>query len=258
MEKHTRCKDCYGRMRASMNTLCIATNIVLSCEDSKCGYMFHSEAPAVAGQGTESLDNRRRSNDFAINVLYVLGFLSCGDGGAEAARMLGLLGLPNDTAMETRSFQLIEERISSTIVQVSQEILLENLKEKVKATVDAVDYGLWEQLIKSDALFQLPKDKYPMINVSFDMGWQQQSSGNRYASPSGHVLLVGGLSRKPVALSIKSKICNYCKSWEKKPNPEGFPIPEHTCTKNHDGPSSSMEPSCWLTTLKRPIRVSLQ
>jgi hypothetical protein len=50
-------------------------------------------------------------SDYSLNVLYVLAFITCGDGGAEAAKLLGLLGLANDTTMETRSFQIIEERI---------------------------------------------------------------------------------------------------------------------------------------------------
>lgn len=246
IEKHGRCLDCEGPIEASMNTLCIATNLSFACMDSKCGYVYHSEAPAVAGQGHKALDNRRRSNDFAINVLFVLGFISCGDGGAEAARMLGLLGLPNDTTMETRSFQLIEGRISSTIWKLTEEILLENLTEEVKATVDPVDFVLWQQSLKEDATFDLPKDKYPKINVSFDMGWQQRSSGNRYASPSGHAILAGGSSRKPVAMCVKSKLCNCCSSWNKKPNIEGLPCPIHTCLRNHDGSSSSMEPAACL------------
>jgi hypothetical protein len=77
VEKHGRCKDCSGPITASMNTLCIATNLVLACKDSNCGYVFHSQPPAVACNGHDNLDNRRRSNDFAINVLYVLGFISC-------------------------------------------------------------------------------------------------------------------------------------------------------------------------------------
>jgi hypothetical protein len=182
-----------------MNTLCIATNLVFACGNKKCGYVFHSEAPAMAGQGHKKKDKRQRSNDCAINVLWVLGFISCGDGEAEAARMLGLLGLPNDTTMETRSFQLIEERISPNIWRLTEEILLENLTAEVKATIDPINFGLWEQSLKEDAAFVLPKDKYPKMDASFDMGWQQKSSGNWYASPSGHVFLAGGSTRKPIA-----------------------------------------------------------
>jgi hypothetical protein len=57
---------------------------------------------------------RERSTDYAVNVLYVLGFISSGDGGCEAAQVLGMHGLPNDTTMESRSFVTIEERISHT------------------------------------------------------------------------------------------------------------------------------------------------
>ena len=43
-----------------------------------------------------------------LNVLYVLGFMGCGDGGREAAHVLGFLGLPNSTTMETRTFQIVD------------------------------------------------------------------------------------------------------------------------------------------------------
>ena len=41
-----------------------------------------------------------RNADYAVNILFVLGFMSSGDGGKEAERILGLLGLPNYTTME--------------------------------------------------------------------------------------------------------------------------------------------------------------
>jgi hypothetical protein len=48
-------------------------------------------------------DNYERTTDYAVNVLYVLGFMSMGDAHTEAGRLLGLLGLPNDTTMERES-----------------------------------------------------------------------------------------------------------------------------------------------------------
>ena len=112
--------------------------------------------------------------------------------------------------------------------------------------LDANDFMLWQQSLKRDSAFNLSTTKYPKLSVSFDMGWQQRSSGNRYASPSGHVLFVGGRSRKPILLVIKSKMCNFCSSWKKKDNPLELPMPVHKCLKNHDGSSSSMEPSACL------------
>jgi hypothetical protein len=94
--------------------------------------------------------------------------------------------------------------------------------------------------------------KYPALSVSFNMGWQQSSSGRRYNSTSGHAFFVGGLYRKPIALQVKSRICNYCSSWKKKHPatddfPEGLPVRQHPCTLNHEnGSASSMEPKAGL------------
>jgi hypothetical protein len=113
----------------------------------------------------------------------------------------------------------------------------------------------------TDSTMELRKAKYPKLDVSYDMGWQQRSSGHRYASPSGDALLVGCRTRKPIALTVRSKLCNLCKAWEKKKkkkkkkkkilladnNNNGediglLEVPPHNCTKNHVGSSSSMEP----------------
>jgi hypothetical protein len=243
---HSRCKECGGPIDVSMKTVCLATKLIITCKDQKCGYIHHSESPAEADLG-EKIDNRERTTDYAVNVLYVLGFITCGDGGAEAARMLGLIGLPNETTMETRSFQIVEERISPMILKLHQEILLENLIEEVKETdMDPNDFMLWEQSLQANATFELSKSKYPQLQVSFDMGWQQRSSGHRYNSRSGHAMLVGSLTCKPLSLVIKSKICNFCKAWKKRDNPYELEVPKHTCLRNHEGLSGAMEPASCL------------
>jgi hypothetical protein len=48
----------------------------------------------------ECKTEHKRLFDYAVNVLYVLGFLSVGDGASEAQRLLGLLDLPNLASME--------------------------------------------------------------------------------------------------------------------------------------------------------------
>jgi hypothetical protein len=188
-----------------------------------------------------------------------VGFVSSGDGGTEAARLLGLLGLPNDTTMQSRSFGLIEDRISPFIQSVTDEILLENLTEEVRLTFanvpdkDESDLVQWKNSLTSDNVVYSTA-KYPRISVSsFDMGWQQRSSGVKYNSPSGHSFFVGGLSRKPISLQVKSKVCNVCASWKKmhppsEDFPDGLPVGQHSCTINHKGSSSSMEPKAqrWI------------
>jgi hypothetical protein len=79
------------------------------------------------------------------------------------------------------------------------------------------------------------------------MTWQQRNSGHRYNSASGHALLVGGLTRKPLCMNVKSKLCSYCFAWTKKHEDlEEDPIPIHYCPKIHEGTSSSMEPQACL------------
>jgi hypothetical protein len=190
--------------------------------------------------GNQEAVHRERNTDAAINILYVLGFMSVGDGCTEAGRMLGLLGLPNQTTMESRSFTAIEERISPYIQQLTNDILHENLVEEVKASVtDPNFFNLWVQAQQGTLV--LSKANYPQVKASYDMAWQQRNSGNRYNSPSGHALLVGGVCRKPLALVVKSKICNLCKTWTAKNDINVKPVPLHACTKNHEGTSGSME-----------------
>lgn len=123
VKEHCHCLHCHGPVELSIDTVCLASSLRLTCSD--CELDFESKSPSKRDHGRP--DNRVKSDDFAVNVLFVVGFLSCGDGGAEAARMLGLLGLPNDTTMETRSFPLIEERIGPAIRVLGEEIIHENL-----------------------------------------------------------------------------------------------------------------------------------
>jgi hypothetical protein len=195
----------------------------------------------LAKVGDQDAPSRERSTDSAVNILYVLGFISVGDGCTEAARVLGLMGLPNDTTMESRSFTYIEEHISSYIHKLTDEILHENLVEEVKSSVeDPLDFRRWEAA-QEEGSIPLNTMMYPKVKVSYDMAWQQRNSGNRYASPSGHALFVGGNTRKPLAYMIKSKICTYCKAWTKKNDIVNDPIPARNCKKNHEGSSGSME-----------------
>jgi len=56
-----------------------------------------------------------RNIDFAANVLFVLAFLTSGDGGVKAGRLCGMLGLPNSTTMAPRWFATIEEHIGPVL-----------------------------------------------------------------------------------------------------------------------------------------------
>jgi hypothetical protein len=248
------CPNCGEPLKMSVQTVCVATSIGMECTSQECTYLFHPQQPvATTIHGTEDDkdDNYERSTDYAVNVLYVLGFLSMGDGPTEAGRLLGLLGLPNDTTMESRSFGIIEERVAYMIRELCDEIIRENIVEEAKAsmelsdTQDEFDFQLWLQSLEDDTMGPLPLGKYPRLDGSYDMAWQQKGSGHQYNSQSGHGTLMGALTRKVIGLCIKSKICNHCNAWDRK-NP-GLPnIVPHQCWKTHNGSSGSMESAACL------------
>jgi hypothetical protein len=239
LQKHCTCPKCDGPLKAEVETVCVASSIVLTCEAKSCGYIHYSSA-AKAKVGSDNAPTQGRSTNLAVDILYVLGFISVGDGCTEAARVPGLLGLPNDTTMEGRSFTYIEERIGPYIHKLTEDILHENLSAEVKSSVeDPNDFHHWEHAQQEGAL-PLSRLMYPQIMASFDMAWQQRNSGSRYNSPSGHALLVGGVTRLPISYIIKSKICTFCKDWTKK-HGANVEVPPHTCRKNHDGSLGSME-----------------
>jgi hypothetical protein len=250
LESHCRCPQCCGPMMPSTKSICLASRLILTCTDSECGYVHESKAPIEATIGSSDGPSRDRSTDYAINVLYVLGFISMGDGCTEAARLLALLGLPNAYTMESRSFTIIEERISPYVKELTEKILMENLTEEVQRSVATPDdFKLWKDAQDPElAMLQpLPSEKYPKIHASYDMAWQQRNSGHTYNSNSGHALYVGSKTRKPISLSIKSKICNACSAYKKsKYFVEGLDAPLHYCTNNHDGTSGAMEPKACL------------
>jgi len=193
-----------------------------------------------------------RQTDYAINILWVLGFLTSGDGGTEAGRLMGILGLPHSTSMQKRFFSSIESRISPHVIALCDEVLTDNLKDEVKLfynnkrNADGVlVYDLW-------ARKELPNtEDWPRLAMSTDMAWQKRSSGKRYDSLSGHALLCSTTLRKPVMKEILAKSCRICKVWHLK-HPIDEAAPDHKCTRNHEGSSGSMEP---IAVLKMVVRM---
>jgi hypothetical protein len=247
------CPDCGSVINLEVKTVCLASSVILTCKDLLCSFVYHGDAASATILHVKDNNNFDRMMDYDVNVLYVVGFLSCGDGCTEAARLLGFMGLPNDTTMETRSFSIIKNQIAPTIFQLLEQILLENFVEEVKATATAAnnmyneeEFLLWQQSIEGNT-FELDKNKYPVICGSFDMAWLQRSSGQRYNSLSGHGLMMGMISRKPLSLVVKSKICNVsCKAFAKKASNVGKIIQAHICCKNHEGSPGAMEASACL------------
>jgi hypothetical protein len=211
------CPQCGGNVALMLRTVCIATSIGIECENNEtCNWFVHPAPAAATTVHDMHEDNYERTTDYAVNVLYILGFISMGDGPTKAGRLLlGLLGLPNDTTMVSRSFGIVEERIAPFIWDLCQDLIRENVLEEAKLSMasstlqDHLDYENWKQSL-DDPTMVLPHSKMPKFDASYDMAWQQKGSGHQYNSQSGHGTLIGNLTRKVIGLVIKSKICNQC------------------------------------------------
>jgi hypothetical protein len=235
------CPTCEEPLELKIRTMCIASSLELVCNNKDCPYICDFERPIQTTIHSDDKHHYERMTDYAANVLYVLGFISCGDGCTEAGRLLGLMGLPNDTTMMNRSFGIIEERIGRFVRRLCEDIIVANIDEEAKLSMNEFDYTVWKTWLDSDQSGPMPVASMPQLQATYDMAWQQKGSGHQYNSQSGHGSLFGRYSRKLIGLVIKCKVCHFCNAFNKKHPEGGLDVPFHHCWKNHEGSSGSME-----------------
>jgi len=145
-------------------------------------------------------------------------------------------------------FNNLEQRVGEAEVVATEKSMREAMNEEVCLTLDVHEHHVWSDIGKdyswwknlSEEAHVIPENM-PRLTVSFDMGWQQRSSGNKYNSNSGHAFRIGGYSKKILdyRYCVKSKVCNTCDYAARR-----FTSAEpHERPKNHQlGSSKSMEP----------------
>ena len=125
IQRNTKCPLCSGPVGLTFVSKMIASTIRIDCQDLSCGFV-DIEKPTAAKPTLPagSIRGINRNCDAAINILYVLSFLSKGDGGCEAAHVLGLLGLPNSTTIDGGSFGAIEKQVGpSGLQKIADEVV---------------------------------------------------------------------------------------------------------------------------------------
>ena len=129
-----------------------------------------------------------------------LGAIASGIGPTNLAQLLSFIDLPNVKAVNGRFFRNMELIVGTSLRSVGTKAMKEALLEEIELTLGSEEkFKEWE------------KENSPVsITVSFDMGWNKRSSGNRYDSISGHALFIGCLSKKIVAVIVSSKLCTQC------------------------------------------------
>ena len=110
-----------------MKNVGVATIPLVSCRKCSASHDAMHAAAAYVAKKTK----HEALSDYAIKVLFMLGFLSVGDGGTEAERFLSLCDLPAYTSMEKQTFSHIEQTIAPVLVEMQTEILFNNLQGEV-------------------------------------------------------------------------------------------------------------------------------
>ena len=134
----------------------------------------------------------------------------------------------------------VSPMICRAISSVSKKFMRRAFLDEVYATMDDVYKDMSKQLLdveKKKWKYNEPGRLPVSIAVSYDMGWQKRSSGNRYDSMSGHGVLVGCRTKKVIDVIVFSKICQKCQEQAKRGQPMNKD--DHVCSENMGNIKSS-------------------
>jgi len=236
MKKRYKLKE-KSKIIITEKCLGIATTVEVSCSRCKEKAIVEAVPSKFKGKTLEGKEQfQKSSNWYELNLKLGLGTMASGIGPSNLSQLLSFLDLPNCKTIDSRFFNNMELAVGSTIRKVSAKSMDEATNEEVKLTLaDEIKQKQFEQ-----------ENLLAMITVSFDMGWNKRSSGNRYDSLSGHALAIGCLSNKILNVVVSSKICRLCSIAREN----GEEPPEHVCPQNYEGSSKAMEADAALTLYK--------
>ena len=154
---------------------------------------------------------------------------SIGCGGVHATNIFAHMGLPFCAKLHSDGFAKIQEDVGKAERLVTEEDMRSACLEEIRLTREK--YG-------AACLY----NGFVLIEGGFDMGWSKRSSGRRYDSQSGHCYFVGKMTGKIIACIVFCKVCRVCQAAEKRNEKPK----KHTCMKNYEGASKSMESAAIL------------
>ena len=121
----------------------------------------------------------KKSYRYQLNIKLTLSAIVSGIGPANLAQLLSFIVLPNVKAVNGGFFRNMELIVGPILRQVGIKAMEEALEKEIRLTLGS------EEKIKEWKEGNSPVS----ITVSFDIGWNKRSSGNRYDSISGHAFL---------------------------------------------------------------------
>ena len=156
------CRQCKkGGLKVEFKSYLLGTSIVTKC--SNCFTQCSSDVQRTTIPSTSHL----QLSDYAVNCLFVLAMMLSGDGGTEAAKILGLLDLPRSASIDRSAFPTVETVICREVISLTEKLLDNNLKEEVrnwsKSESQDFDQIKWEDARQNDK--PIAFDDMPSVTV---------------------------------------------------------------------------------------------
>jgi hypothetical protein len=108
-----------------------------------------------------------------------------------------------------------------------------SVQEEVLENVSEENNGVRKNMLEIDRPVHC-------IQASYDIGWQVRSSGGRYASPTGHAMLIGALKKKVLDSIVYTQKCGTCTHhYSLIGNYDN--VKPHCCVHNYKGTSKAMD-----------------
>ena len=217
----------------NIKTYGMASAINLKCNSCEVQTEINPRPSVFAGRGSNGEPSGRSNNAwYETNIRLVLGTLAVGNGAMDLGDFAAIVDLPQALSFSKRPFNRIESIVGEYLRDISADSMEKAMEEEIKLTLE--DQGISYEKWKNTPFRNRPK---VLLTVSFNMGWQKRSSGNRSDSLSGHAFMVGARTKKIIQCVVSSKMCRKCLDAEKT---NEDPIP-HKCPRNYSGSSKAME-----------------
>ncbi|OXA62698.1 hypothetical protein Fcan01_00749 [Folsomia candida] len=133
--------------------------------------------------------------------------------------------------MDSKTYTNLENRFSKQLHSAFLSELQRNGEEEKRMAIE---------------LGQIDHDGVPWTDVLGDGQWSKRSFNQQGRALSGSAVLIGLLTKKPLFVGVRNKVCFICKTQPEK---------EHECFKNWDGSSSAMETNIIMEGFKRSIEM---
>lgn len=203
-------------------TFGIATTITItcSCHDTR----IKNHTVKITPDMVMPLDNQQLNPDavasYSLNHFLIIGMHHCGMGIMGLSTMVASMGIRGFIGSYA-TWKQLENVVGEAEIATANECTEQNLKDEIQASKDKGE--------KEDEHNRVP------IDASFDGAWQKKG----YDSRSGHSVLFGAITKKIMSYIVYAKDCRICHNAKKT----GLKPFDHTCPKNFEGSSKSMEAS---------------